>query len=310
MKHLIAKPLLNALRQAGHVSIHISCLVVCTMSLAQTDQGPFNTPLANMRSESPSEASTYENRIVKRRMVHDIDPNVYAYTAAFAKRFQMPEQWIAPDLAGAEAVAFRVMPYYRSCGWGGNPAACKEDETRCMLDVYFDHNTQALPWDSRMRIAEFDRDLTSAGFTPSSANPLARPKAEDGSYHYRSPFTDPQTGKELFWNGGYWHSDVEHGGSFVGIRAYDREIFKGMSLLVLGTACDASAVPQRLWLNNQNLYFKDSHLAQRVVYLSTNWQTRIKELLKSYDQRNRAHFKQVFEDMNKPASITPSPAAK
>jgi hypothetical protein len=48
-----------------------------------------------------------------------MDPNVYAYSAEFAKRFQMPDEWIATDLKGADAVAWRMMPSYQECGWGG-----------------------------------------------------------------------------------------------------------------------------------------------------------------------------------------------
>lgn len=262
-------------------------------------------PLANMQSEPQSEASTYENRILKRKMVHDMDPNVYAYTAAFAKRFQMPEQWITPDLEGAAAVAFRVMPYYRSCGWGGNPTACKEDETRCMMDVYFDQETQPLPWDPRMRIAEFDWDLTSAGFMYSSANRLSRPKADGKSPLARSPFTDPQTGKELgwqFWNGGW---------GYLTARSYDREIFAGVSMVTFGSNCLKAA--EELWLASEGLNksaVATSKALRHLVMLPSSWQARVNEVLLSYDQRNRTHFKQVFEEMNKPAPTAASSAAK
>lgn len=89
-----------------------------------------------------------------------MDPNVYAYSAEFAKRFQMPEQWIAPDLKGADAVAWRMMPSYQECGWGGDPKACRQ-VMECEIDLYFDHQRNPLPWDAKRP----ERYTTSAGLS-------------------------------------------------------------------------------------------------------------------------------------------------
>jgi hypothetical protein len=62
-----------------------------------------------------------------------MDPNVYAYTAEFAKRFEMPSEWIVQDLKGADAVAWRMMPSYQECGWGGDPKACTQT-VKCEID--------------------------------------------------------------------------------------------------------------------------------------------------------------------------------
>jgi hypothetical protein len=260
-----------------------------------------------MVSEAPTPQSSYESRILNRNDVHDIDPNVYAYTAEFAKRFQMPEQWIALDLKGAEAVAFRVVPGYKSCGWGGNPEACKEDEVRCVLDVYFDHDKQPLPWDERIPSRKLDTYLLSSNFLWSPAYPRARPK---GSLiaTYRTPFTDPQTGKELAWKGGYWHSKVEYGGSFVGLRAYDREVFNGVSLVIFGTACDRISVPQSVWLSHENFGYREREKSNHVVNLPSDWQIRVREALVPYDQRNRAFYHKEGEKALK--SLQQNPATQ
>ena len=50
--------------------------------------------------------------------IRNRDPNIYVYTPAFAQHFQMPVQWESKALQGADAVAFRVMPTYATCGWG------------------------------------------------------------------------------------------------------------------------------------------------------------------------------------------------
>ena len=70
-------------------------------------------PLQLIPSEPATKQSSYEAGR-NRRGVQDADPNIYVYTPEFAKRFQMPMQWVSDDLKGADAVAFRVMPYYKS----------------------------------------------------------------------------------------------------------------------------------------------------------------------------------------------------
>ena len=109
--------------------------------------------LATYAQTEPSSESSYVNRVLKRQGVHDADPNVYVYTAEFAKRFQMPDEWISDELkGGVDAVAFRVVPRpYKTCGWGGNPSACSPDgaEVRCEMDLYFDQKRNPLPWDER-----------------------------------------------------------------------------------------------------------------------------------------------------------------
>jgi len=58
---------------------------------------------------SPVAARTYEEvYTAKSNQAYYNDPNVWVYTAEFAKRFAMPAEWIDDDLKGAYAVAFRV----------------------------------------------------------------------------------------------------------------------------------------------------------------------------------------------------------
>lgn len=287
-----------------HVALLALLLPSAVVSAQQNQE-----PLRYLTPEAPTPQSSYEARILKRKDVHDIDPNVYAYTAEFAKRFQMPEQWIAPDLKGAEAVAFRVMPGYKSCGWGGNPDACKEDEMRCMLDVYFDHDKQPLPWDERMPSRKLDTYLLSSNFLWSPTHPRTQwLRPGDGFLTRFSPFVDPTTGKGLGWNGGYWHSKVEHGGSFVGLRAYEREAFLGVSLIVFGMACDPKSVPQSVWLSHENLGYLEREKSSHIVNLPSDWQTRVREALAPYDQRNRTFYRKEGEKALK--SLQQNPATQ
>jgi hypothetical protein len=258
----------------------------CVVSHAQNDAA-----LPLLGSEPATPQSSYEARILKRQGVRDVDPNVYVYTPAFAKRFQMPLEWASDELKGAEAVAFRVVPSYKTCGWGGDPKACQEDAVRCDMDVYFDHKLNPLAWDERMRSPDLDRSTSSLAFIGNIANPFARPKGTliDS---YRSPFTDPTSGKELGWRGGFYRAKDEYGGSFVGLRAYDREMFKGMSMLTLGVACPADSVPQALWLSNDHLTYLERAQAFTQIELPESWQERVKRTLIDADQRSKAFFKE------------------
>ena len=242
-------------------SLSTICTFICIgLAPLTSNAQSLSEPLPLLQPEPATEKSSYEARILKRQGVRDVDPNVYVYTPAFAKRFQMPLEWASDELKGAEAVAFRVVPSYKTCGWGGDPKACQEDAVRCDMDVYFDHKLNPLPWDERMRNSEADTSTTSVDFVRSSVNRPYRPRTTllGGVPLPRDPFTDPTSGKELGWRGGFYRAKDEYGGSFVGLRAYDREMFKGMSMLTLGVACPADSVPQALWLSNSPYLFGES----------------------------------------------------
>ena len=98
-------------------------LVLTMVAHAQTGTLP------TQPSQAATEQSSYIARILNRRGVREVDPNVYAYNAEFAQRFQMPQEWISDELKGADAVAFRVVPGHKSCGWGGGRNHA--EKTRC-----------------------------------------------------------------------------------------------------------------------------------------------------------------------------------
>jgi hypothetical protein len=260
-----------------------------------TAQSYLQTPLPYIKAQPVEGAPTYEARQITRRDVHKKDPNIYAYSAEFARRFLMPEQWIAPDLQGAEAVAFRVVPSYRTCGWGGNPNACKDNETECRLDVYFDHNKQPLPWDERMPSTDFDRLNTSASFVQGRSQPIHRPLGFLGSS--RDPFVDIQTGNELRWQA------YSGGFGYLGILAYDKEIFRGMSMVTFGPVC--SEALREVWLATQLI--RKEQLAgnpalKHWINLPAAWQSQVNAVLQAKGKEQDQFFKQVFETMQKPAT--------
>ncbi len=248
--------------------------------------------LPMLESEPPAAKFSYEARIIRHRGVMDRDPNIYVYTPAFAQRFQMPVQWESKALRGADAVAFRVMPSYATCGWGGDRQACREDEVRCVLDVYFDQQRNPLPWDPRMPPVELDLSQTSSEFLASAGNRLIRPRSTLPGAGVRVPLTDPQTGKELGWM--YWDKSGSSG--WIGIISYDKNIFNQISMITLSTSCYQA--PGELWLTTEVLNRSEvpnsPQLKHRVI-LPDNWQQRVKQAMAASEQRSRAFYREQGE---------------
>jgi hypothetical protein len=247
------------------------------------------TPKLTWSRESPPRDDSYTAIHVTNRQVHDIDPNIWAYSAAFAERFKMPKEWIAPDLQGAEAVAFRMEPAYKTCGWGGNPNACREDEMRCVMDVYFDNVKQPLPWDDKVRVTDLDVMATSVKFLPKQ---ISRPLSGGVK---RNPFSEPGTGNDLRWFVKFMGFE---GGNEGVIAAYDRSIFEGISFLKVSPSCGES-----IYMQLQTHGFdKEKAAVYHKVTFPTSWRQRTKKVIQAVNAKNEAHFKSVFEDMKKPSN--------
>jgi hypothetical protein len=286
-----------------NVGLGVRSLAVFALFAAQLglSQAQLVRSLPSLASEPATEQSSYEARILKRHGVHDVDPNVYVYTPEFAKRFQLPMEWASDELKGADAVAFRVVPSYKTCGWGGDPNACREDEVRCDMDVYFDRKRNPLPWDERMREVDMDRSVSSLAFIGNIANPFTRYKGNLIDT-YRAPFTDPKTGKELGWQ-----SATSMGVGWTGIRSYDREIFQGISLVTFGVGC---GVPRAAWLAGSFVGEKNTSTSKEVlafIALPPTWQIRVKQALSESDQHRKAFFKQQGEKALKALQEQPEP---
>jgi hypothetical protein len=75
------------------------------------------------------------------------DPWVWGYTQEFAERFDMPKQWIEPELKGILAVAFRMNKVGNdTCGLGGRAENCWP-HLECQMDIYYDTAIDhKLPW--------------------------------------------------------------------------------------------------------------------------------------------------------------------
>ena len=248
-------------------------------------------PKVTWSRESLPDDDSYVARNINRRQVHSIDPNIWAYTAEFAERFKMPKEWIAPDLQGAEAVAFRIEPYYKSCGWGGNPSSCREDEVFCYIDLYFDNKKHPLPWKKGIRQTDFEQRRSSVWFIENfRVNPIQRPRR--GSI-LLSPFIDPATGEDIDWMD---YGSISTGKAEVGV--YDQEVFKGISLVSFPDSCQ---VIDKLWLPPSaaktvpNLEKPEFALVS--VTMPESLLARMKEVLRANAAKDEMYFKKVFEGL-------------
>jgi hypothetical protein len=263
------------------------------------------TQTASAQAQDPgrSYADRQNPRLSKSGPIY-MDPNVYAYTAEFAKRFQMPDEWISPDLKGADAVAWRMMPSYQECGWGGDPKACRQ-VMECNIDLYFDHQRNPLPWDSKRPdrytyiLGSSIRFLSNAPRREALNHPnypVARRKlfepARAGDHWSAddSPFIDPQTGKGL---------SIQDFSGYIPFTGYDKEVFPGMALLTLldpgcrgGSNNAAYALANDLVRRPVNPKDKD---IVHAILVPPSWRDRITQAAKDHQERQDAFFKREGE---------------
>ena len=234
-----------------------------------------------------------------------MDPNVYAYTAEFAKRFEMPSEWIVQDLKGADAVAWRMMPSYQECGWGGDPKACRQ-VMECSIDLYFDHHRNPLPWDLRRPerytfiFGSSIRFLSNAPRREALNHPnypVAKRKLHEPARpgdHWSaddSPFIDPQSGKGL---------SIQHFSGYVPFTGYDKEVFPGMALLtLLDIGCSGGPRDATFVLASDlvrlPLSAEEKAAIAHTIVMPQSWRTRITQAAKEHQERQDAFFKREGE---------------
>lgn len=238
------------------------------------------------------------------------DPNVYVYTAEFARRFQMPEQWISAELQGADAVAWRLMPSYKQCGWGGDPKACS-DSVRCEVSLYFDHQRQPLPWDPKRPerytsnadssvwfLANYPRnDAFNHPNYPVVFRKLREPaRQRDDWKNERSPFIDPKTGAGLTIQ--YLsHLGKRSGWGFMPFSGYDKEVFPGMALVTMMEPSCEGVIAAYVMANdvvNPPLDTKSAAVVHSVL-LPQSWRDRVAQAAQEHKERKEAFFRQEGE---------------
>lgn len=105
------------------------------------------------------------------------DPNIWVCTPEVARRAGMPIEWSSDELQGVAAASFHVS-WVASEETQDGDGHCKESEPemRGVLEFYFDRQSQPLPWDQRIQVADFGCQTDAVA---------------------REPFADPQTGQAL-----------------------------------------------------------------------------------------------------------------
>lgn len=275
-----------------------SALVLC-FAVAQTSH-------AQVRS---SYAERQNPKLSKSGPIY-MDPNVYAYTKEFAKRFEMPNEWIVQDLQGADAVAWRMMPSYQECGWGGDPKACRQ-VMKCEIDLYFNHQRNPLPWDEKRPERYMTISGLSVGFLANFPRrealnhpnyPVARrklfepPRPGDHFSADDSPFIDPKSGKGLSIQ--YFSSlDKRSGWGYMPYTGYDKEVFPGMALVTaLDPSCDGNKAAYVFATHGLDvpLDLKDKAVVHAVL-LPQPFRDRITQAAKEHQERQDAFFRREGE---------------
>lgn len=236
------------------------------------------------------------------------DPNVWVYTREVAERAGLPLEWASDELKGVAAAAFRMEPNSRGpfCGWGGNPKACKP-EMQCVLELYFDRQTQPLPWAPNRPIADFDWQGVSTAFhlvAVLGGVPEAngdRSRSTRGSPNYpslgaRSPFSDPKTGDEL----GFAH---EGSGATKRVLAYDKEIHSRYAFVRLSDLCGRSKFAYQRGEVIQLRKVAGANISETspVYYqleLPLAWVNRIRQLTADESRNDENFYKGIWNQVN------------
>lgn len=243
------------------------------------------------REESRSSRSsrTYDEWFTHRKDVFTKDPYIWVYNESFAKDFRMPDRWIDKDLQGADALAFRTGTSFPLCGWSRNPKSCKP-MTMCLVEMYFHHARNPLPWDDRLRWTDLQIDLTSI-WTLSSLRSVHRAPSQEG--RIKSPFTDPKSGNELDW----WFVLASRSAPYGGPTwlAYDRSAFESYSLVVLDTRCPAEPMA-KLELRS----FPSVDPSGKVFHAVTfpkGWRDRMGAQIKTIEEQERKFFQERLNEL-------------
>jgi hypothetical protein len=232
---------------------------------------------------------------------------VWVYTPELASLGGLPLEWASSELKGAEAVAFRMAPTgEEDCGFGGQLQICKP-VVQCTLDIYFDREKHILPWAPNRMVADFhwiyessaSHLLPGIGFMPSPSGNVSRGNKNSPSQSSlnKSPFSDPQTGEELFWR----LKGAQTGGGFP-IVAYDREIHSRLSLLRTSMGCDNYFTNPKGAFAFLATKGAGSEKQKYEIFFPYSWGQRVQALTKLELARSSQFFQQTLQQINQGAS--------
>jgi hypothetical protein len=256
---------------------------------------------AQTSAEPAKKMSRYEREHGGSGGVFRRDPNIWVYTTAVARDTGMPMEWASDELKGVVAAAFRREPEgaEQDCGWGGNKNACSP-VMNCVLELYFDRTVQKLPWRDGSPVVDFNVDRATSvdhgGFI--GIDRLTRvPSRKPNIFFSRTPFTDPETGKDLYWQS----VGARQGTGRLQTMAYDREIHGRYSYLKLNHGCGGHPFVNGQTLNLQledKMTFKVDKVLYE-IYLPAAWSSRAGEVVKQDREQEHNFYKGVWEGMPK-----------
>jgi hypothetical protein len=233
------------------------------------------------------------------------DPHIWVVSPELARKAGLPLEWASEELQGVSAAAWRMQPGEEQCGWGGNPRACKRDMV-CTLDLYFDRQTQALPWAPNRLVADFYwQDVSSAwhllpslGWAKEANGDVGRGGESSPNYPNlgKSPFADPKTGEELKW---YW-AELEQGG--VSVIAYDREMHGRYSFVRLSDYCGGAEPKRPMHVELRRTAannFREVISTHHSVRLPISWLKRVWQATRQQQKQADEFYQNIWKQLNK-----------
>ena len=287
---------------SGPPSVSASPLAASVASAVSVGAPATPGALAPRHTYAPGSPTYYRNTHGEKDRVEVFrkDPNILVYTPEVAARAGLPLEYASTELKGVAAAAFRMQRdgAEEDCGWGGNRNACKP-VVECVLELYFDRQAHKLPWDLKRPVADFDWQrvstayhlLPALGAVPEANGDASRSTRVSPSYPSlgaRQPFTDPQTGEELFFNG-------------LRVHAYDREIHGRYAFVRLSFGCHRGTVSARPVLLRLSTHIDSPKQLDRSfhdVFLPPNWNLRTLQHADQEHKRTEDFYKQIWNGIN------------
>lgn len=267
---------------------------------------------------------TYDDKYGERRKRAEYqDENVWIYSASFAKRFGMPKKWIDPNLKGAEAVAFRVVPStFKTCGLFGEKENCFRTK-HCNWDVYLNkEDSDKLNWpNDGQRIFHYRIDGRSNQF-------LIRQYQEDSrdwNSETKKIEYDRSTPQVLKYNALVAGGPVYKGGEKIRSHSsstaihgsgYERELVPGLDVLYL-FACPFSGPktemkikfdpsrPIKKYVTYEKLYADKKRLSDQgkdsyhEVSFPDSYAKKVMKSIDQYRNRNKTLQSELDKRLNK-----------
>ena len=175
----------------------------------------------------------------------------------------------------------------------------------CTLDLYFDRQTQVLPWAPNRLVADFYwQDVSSAwhllpslGWAKEANGEVSRgSKSSPHADLAKSPFADPKTGDPLKWS---W-AELDHGG--VSVIAYDREMHSRYAFIRLTDYCGGAEPLQAMHLELRRTApnnFRQVLSVHHKVRLPLPWLKRVWQATRQQQEQTQEFYQNVWKQLNK-----------